>query len=56
MHARPEYLWSTGVKHASIPCIPVPCCHGVACIFLTVLLSYTAVGLPYDHGKKRVHS
>jgi len=52
MHAQPEPLWSTQGKHASIPCIPVPCCHGVPCIFLTVLLSYAAVSLPHDHGEK----
>jgi hypothetical protein len=44
MHAQPEHLWSTRVKHAPITGIPMPRCHGVPCIFLTVLLSYAAVG------------
>jgi hypothetical protein len=52
MQAQPEHLWSTRVKHAPITCIPVPCCPGVACIFLTALLSYPTVGVSYDHGKK----
>ena len=56
MHAQPEPLWSTRGKHAPNPCIPVPCCHGGPCIFLTILLSYAAVGFPHDHGEKRVHS
>jgi hypothetical protein len=45
MHAQPEPLWSTRGKHAPSPCIPVPCCHGVPCMFLTVLLSYAAVAI-----------
>jgi hypothetical protein len=45
MPAQPAPLWSTRVTHAPIPCMPVPCCHRVPGIFLTVLLSYAVVAI-----------
>lgn len=56
MPAPPEPLWSRWGKQAPITCLPVPGRPGAACIVLPILHAYPAVGIPHNHGKKRVHA